>query len=156
MKLKVWPTYVHCLFKLSVHASQYVWGLGQLVLFLNSQSHQITHCSLQGANSSHKMLKHYLGGRKQLDSVESDASRHAATGMREWGCGGVGIVGKRNCVKCITRCTWRRGVYGSVLPIRLPNFSSIRYRTFQVRCSFLSLAYWGYIWTRKPEDNNYI
>lgn len=52
-----------------------------------SQHHQITHCALRGANSSHKMLKHYLGGRKQLDSLESDASRQAATGMREGGGG---------------------------------------------------------------------
>lgn len=34
------------------------------------------------------MLKHYLGGRKQLDSMESDASRQAATGMKGWGQGG--------------------------------------------------------------------
>lgn len=63
-----------------VFESHYVGRLGQLVPLLNSQSHQITHCALRGANSSHKMLKHYLGGRKQLDSLESDASRQAATG----------------------------------------------------------------------------
>lgn len=55
--------------------------------FLNSQSrsHRITRSILQGGNSSHKTLKHYLGGRKQLDSLESDASRQAATGK-----GGLG------------------------------------------------------------------
>lgn len=63
--------------------SRYVKRLGQLVPLLNSQSHQITQCALRGVNSSHKMLKHYLGGHKQLDSLESDTSRQAATGMRE-------------------------------------------------------------------------
>jgi len=56
------------------------------VPFLNSQSHQITHCALRGANSSHKILKHYLGGRKQLDSLES---RHIQTSSNRNGGGQV-------------------------------------------------------------------
>lgn len=76
-----------------MYASHYVRRLGQPVPFLNSQSHQITHCALRGANSSHKMLKHYLGGRKQLDSLESDASRQAGTGM---GAGGWGRRREKN------------------------------------------------------------
>lgn len=59
--------------------------LGQPVSPLRTQSHEITQCALQGANSSHKMLKHYLGGLKQLDSLESEPSGQAATGMREGG-----------------------------------------------------------------------
>lgn len=63
------------------------WVTG--VSFLNSQHHQITQCALRGANSSHKMLKHYLGGRKQLDSLESDTFRQAATRV------GKGVGGRR-------------------------------------------------------------
>lgn len=40
---------------------------------------------LRGANSSHKMLKHYLGGLKQLDSLVSEPSGQAATGIWEGG-----------------------------------------------------------------------
>lgn len=70
-----------------------------LVPFLNSQSDQITHSALLGANTSHKMLKHYLGGRKQLESLESDASRQAATRLRVREGEGEGegvVVEKRN------------------------------------------------------------
>lgn len=87
-------TCIRFFLRVCVYASHHVRRLGQLVPFLNSQSHQITHCALRGANSSHKMLKHYLGGRKQLDSLESGASRQAATGMG--GGGREKTVGKRN------------------------------------------------------------
>lgn len=49
------------------------------------------------------MLKHYLGGRKQLDSLESDASRQAVTGRQGGGGGGGGgkkaKQKKKNCRK---------------------------------------------------------
>lgn len=87
LNLALYNETILILYIFRVSASQYVQRLGQLVLFLNTQSHQITQCTLRGANSSHKMLKHYLGGRKQLDSLESDASRQAATG--------TGVRGKK-------------------------------------------------------------
>lgn len=81
--------------------------LGQPVSPLHTLNHEITQCARRGANSSHKMPKHYLGGLKQLDSLESEPSRQAATGMREggrgkkrWGNGTVWIAlkGAPDCV----------------------------------------------------------
>lgn len=69
----------------NLSASQNDQRLGWPVPPLHTQSHEITQCALRGANSSHKMLKHYLGGLKQLDSLESEPSGQAATGTREGG-----------------------------------------------------------------------
>lgn len=53
-----------------------------------------------------------------------DPSRQVATGMMGVGvvvCGGKKkIAGKRNCVKCVTRCTWPHAACGSRLLLEQP------------------------------------
>lgn len=112
-------THTHCFFGIS--ASRCVRRLGQPSLLPNSYSHQITCCALPGTNSSRKMLKHYLGGHKQLDSLESRPIQTSSNRNDEGG-GGAGKKNGRKAELCdvhykvhLTACSRRFSSYRSAV-----------------------------------------
>lgn len=90
-------THTQCFF--GICASRCVLRLGQPSLLPNSYSHQITRCALPGTNSSRKVLKHYLGGHKQLDSLESRPIQTSSNRNDEGG-GGAGKKNGRKAELC--------------------------------------------------------
>lgn len=137
-------THTHC--SAGISASWCVLRLGQPSLLPNSYSHQITRCALPGTNSSRKMLKHYLGGHKQLDSLESRPIQTSSNRNDEGG-GGAGKKNGRKAELCEVH-------YKVHLTARSRRFSS--YRSAVLRCEtttnlLRSLPKWDKqnAWTRK-------
>lgn len=105
-------TCIHYFSRVSVYASQYVRRLGQLVPLNVIRLHTVLY-EVQIA-----VIKCWNTTWEGANSWTLWSQTHLDKQQQVWGRGGgrEKMVGKRNCVKCVKRCTWLCAVYGSLPP----------------------------------------